>query len=78
MRLAFRRRKRKAVELIQATVFDLDPAKRYVLAMDINWLSREERVALSQILVNKGIQNITCVSGNGNPSENLVVLEQKA
>lgn len=78
MKLAWFHRKRKPVELIRATVFDLDPGKKYVLALDAQWLTPDERQALSRILINKGIQNITCVAGRGNPAENMVVLEQRA
>lgn len=81
MKLAlFHRRHKpaKLVKIVEASVFDLDPSKRYVIAFNNQWLTPEERQAFSKILVNKGVKNITCVAGRGDPAENLVVLEQKA
>lgn len=74
----FRKKDRvKKVELIQATIFELHRDKRYVIAFDENWLTPQERQAFSKIITNKGVKSITCVAGNGNPSDNMVVLEQK-
>jgi len=65
----------KRIDLIPGNVYKFDKSKNYVIAFDKMYVTQEECQVLSKILHNKGVTNVTCVLGRGDPARSIVVME---
>lgn len=65
----------KRIDLAHGNVYKFDKSKNYVIAFDKMYLTNAEAQALSKILHNKGVTNVTCVLGRGDPTRSIVIME---
>lgn len=63
----------KNIELIKASVLELDPSKKYIIVLDKKELSHEDARNLSKTIQNQfGVDNVSVLTGD--PS-NIKVIE---
>lgn len=65
----------KRIDLVPGNVYKFEKSKNYVIAFDSIFVTKEECQALSRILHNKGVTNVTCVVGRADPTKSIVVME---
>lgn len=65
----------KKVELVQGTVYQLDPEKRYIIAFDNRAIPKGEVTALQDALKVIGLKHSVGVIVNGNPNSAIKVIE---
>lgn len=68
----------RRVDLVKGTMFEFKKGSTYVIAFDKMFIDQEECQALSKILANKGVTNVTCIIGRADPTRSIAVLEKEA
>lgn len=65
------------VELIKASVSELDPNKNYVIGLNQELISKADAAYLMECIEGMGVKNIVVAIFKGDPNKAMKIVEQK-
>jgi hypothetical protein len=66
------------IKLVEASVVELKPGHKYIIAVDLNMVTHEDAANLASYLDEIGIPDVVVALFRGNPKDGLKVIEESS